>query len=52
MSKIDIYGLGRLSWRRIKELADKKEVSISEYCKHVLLNHIKELDEKRELNKS
>lgn len=46
MPKIVINGIGEGSKKKITELANKKEVSVSEYSKHVLLDHLKEIEEK------
>ncbi len=47
MAKIEIYGIGEGSKKKLAELAEKQEISESEYCKHVLLNHLKETDQKK-----
>ena len=41
MAKIEIYGIGEGSKKKLLTLANEKEISESEYCKHVLLDHIK-----------
>jgi uroporphyrinogen-III synthase len=47
MSVIKIYAVGQGSKKKISELAKKKEISESEYCKHVLLEHLRDIEEKK-----
>jgi hypothetical protein len=47
MATISIYGIGEGSKKKLNELAKQKEISESEYCKHVLLDHIKEGEQKK-----
>lgn len=47
MAKIEIYGIGEGSKKKIIALAREIEVSESEYCKHVLLSHLEKLEEKK-----
>jgi hypothetical protein len=47
MAKIEIYGIGEGSKKKLNDLAKQREVSESEYCKHVLLDHLKETTEQK-----
>jgi hypothetical protein len=46
MNKVTTY-IGNATLKKIKELAAKDEISISEAIKHILLNYFKEKEEKK-----
>lgn len=47
MAKIEIYGIGEGSKKKLLQLAKEKEISESEYCKHVLIDHVKTKEEQK-----
>jgi hypothetical protein len=49
MAKIEVYGVGQGSVKKLESLAKKKDdaLSLSEYCKHVLLDHLKVVEEQK-----
>lgn len=47
MAKIEIYGIGEGSKKKLLALANEKEISESEYCKHVLLDHLKAKEDQK-----
>lgn len=52
MAKIEIYGIGEGSKKKLLAFAKEKEISESEYCKHVLLDHLKSKEEQSSYGKS
>jgi hypothetical protein len=45
-NKINVY-VGNATLKKLKDMATKDELSLSETVKHILINHIKESEEKK-----